>query len=172
MKARIGRKAKLCIAAVTAAAFAASGALPLYADTSLYTYTSAINSAAVVEAEAETPPQYKFTLDKNVRTSENVQEYILLDYYDSDGERQYFVMTEYCLPTGIASADGDISLETSYGSGVYRFCAADSELDWNGDGKYYWDKMQNGSPAYFLNTDAVEDAAIDESMQPYVREHT
>ncbi|MGN0178517.1 MAG: hypothetical protein ACI4DY_03620, partial [Monoglobaceae bacterium] len=172
MRAKIGRRAKLCIAAVTAAAFAASGALPIYADTSLYTYNSAISSSAAVEAEAETPPQYKFTLDKNVRTSENVQEYILLDYYDSDGERQYFVMTEYCLPPGIASAEEDISLETSYGSGVYRFCASDSGFDWNGDGKYYWDKLQNGSPAHFLNTDAVEDAAIDESMQPYVRENT
>ncbi len=172
MKAKIGRKAKLCIAAAISAAFMLSYESFLYADTSLYTYTSAINSAAVVEAEAETPPQYKFALDKNVRTSENVQEYILLDYYDGDGERRYFVMTEYCLPSGIASADGDISLETSYGSGVYRFCAADSELDWNGDGKYYWDKTQKGSPAYFLNADATEDAVIDESMQPYVREHT
>lgn len=138
------------------------------ADTSDIDYSKIYHNIKDFEAIEETPAKYLFNIDGSTR------EYIMLDTYDNNGEREFFVMTDYLAPNK-KSFDADVVKDytNEKNTNFYYMVKPGSGASWDSSaGNAAYDPENPNSVAYFINTDNFIDVMIDDDVDEYVTTHT
>ena len=139
----------------------------VYADTKDIDYSVARGAIKDFDSVEATSSQDLFSIENSTK------KYILIDTYNNDGEREFFVMTDYAAPKkSTFDADAVLGFSKDTADNFYYMVKEGSGASWGSkNNNYAYDPENPNSAAYFINTEAFIDVMIDESVDEYVVSH-
>lgn len=158
----------ILVKVLAVAQFMSIASFTVSADTSDIDYSKIYHGMTGFDSIEETPAKYLFNIDGSTR------EYIMLDTYDNNGEREFFIMTDYLAPSKKSfDADTVKDYTNEKNTNYYYMVKPGSGASWNSaSGNAAYDPENPNSVAYFINTDNFIDVMIDEDVDEYVTTHT